>query len=146
MLDLEARVHLDEVEAAASADDELDRAGADIADGPGGGDRGLAQSPCARSLVEAGRGRLLDHLLVAALDRAVALEEVDRVAVAVGEDLHLDMPRPRQIFLDQHPVVAEGRQRLAPGARQAPRRNPPASPTIRMPRPPPPADALISTG
>jgi len=30
---------------------------------------------------------------VAALDRAVALAEVDRVAVAVGEDLDLDMAR-----------------------------------------------------
>ena len=35
----------------------------------------------------------LDHLLVAALHRAVALAEVDRVAEAVAEDLDLDVAR-----------------------------------------------------
>jgi hypothetical protein len=40
-----------------------------------------------------GRGRLLDDLLVAPLDRAFALAEIDRVAVAVGEHLDLDMAR-----------------------------------------------------
>ena len=38
--------------------------------------------------------------------------------MAVGEDLHLDMPRLLQVFLDQHPVVAEGRLRLPPCAGQ----------------------------
>src|ERR1700685_2257013 len=37
-----------------------------------------------------GRGGLLDHLLVATLDRAVALAEVDHVAVAVRQHLDLD--------------------------------------------------------
>ncbi len=34
------------------------------------------------------------------------------MAVAVAEHLHLDVPGPRHIFLDQHPVVAEGTGRL----------------------------------
>ena len=48
----------------------------------------------------AGAGRLLDELLVAALDRAVALAEVDDVAVAVGEDLDLDVARVGQVALE----------------------------------------------
>ena len=44
-------------------------------------------------VAHAGGGRFLDHLLVAALEGAVALEQVDDVALAVGEDLHLDVAR-----------------------------------------------------
>ena len=47
--------------------------------------------PRAQLGVDGRRGRLLDDLLVAALDRALPLEEVDDVAVLVGEDLHLDV-------------------------------------------------------
>ena len=42
---------------------------------------------------EGGRGGFLQHLLVAALQRAVALAQVDRVAVAVGDHLELDVAR-----------------------------------------------------
>ena len=57
-------------------------------------------------------GRLLDDLLVAPLDRAVALAEVDDVAVAVADDLHLDVPAALQVFLDVELVAAEGALRL----------------------------------
>ncbi len=40
-----------------------------------------------------GRRRFLDDLLVAALQRAVALAERDHAALAVAEDLHLDVAR-----------------------------------------------------
>ena len=43
--------------------------------------------------VEVRRRRALDHLLVAPLHRAVALEQVHELAVAVAQDLHLDVPR-----------------------------------------------------
>jgi hypothetical protein len=46
---------------------------------------------------------------VAALQRAVALEQVDRIAVLVAEDLDLDVARLGEVFLDQHPAVAETR-------------------------------------
>ena len=86
MLDLQPRVHLHEAEAVrpqplAAVGDELDRAGADIADRPRRLDRGLAHRG-AHLRRHAGRRRLLDHLLVAALQRAVALEEMHDVAVA----------------------------------------------------------------
>ena len=54
-----------------------------------------------------GRRRDLDDLLVAALHRAVALEEVDRLARAVGEDLHLDVARAEHRLLEEHRRVAE---------------------------------------
>jgi hypothetical protein len=60
--------------------------------------------------------RLLDDLLVAALDRALALAEVRVVAVAIGGDLDLDVARPLAVPLHVHVGVAEGGQRLgAPG-------------------------------
>jgi hypothetical protein len=92
--------------------DELDRAGADVADGLGRVDRRLAHRGAALGR-HAGRRRLFEHLLVAALHRAVALEQVHAVAVAVAEDLDLDVARALQVFLDQHVLVAEGRLRLA---------------------------------
>ena len=40
------------------------------------------------------------------------------VAVPVGEDLDLDVPRPLEILLEQHAVVAEGRRGLALAGRE----------------------------
>ena len=51
--------------------------------------------------------RFLDHLLVTALHRAVALEQIDAVLVLIGEHLDLDMPWLLQVALDQHVVVAK---------------------------------------
>ena len=145
VLDLEARVHLDEVELAVLVE-ELDRAGAEIAE--------LRASPCATTSpicvalggVERRGGGLLPHLLVAALQRAVALAEMDGVAVAVAEHLDLDVARLGEILLDIDRVVAErglglgarggqGAVQLVLGLR-----------ATFMPRPPPPAAALMSTG
>ena len=63
-----------------------------------------------------GRGRLLDHLLVAALDRAFALAEIEDVAVLVAEHLDLDMARALDELLDEDAVVAEARLALAADA------------------------------
>ena len=112
VLDLQAGVHLEEEEAICVRD-ELHRAGAFVADSPRRGDGGASHGGSA-IVIEARRGRLLDHLLMAPLHRAVALEQVDRVAVPVGEHLHLDVPRMRQIALEQHAVIAEGGCGLLP--------------------------------
>ena len=53
------------------------------------------------------RRRLLEHLLVAALHAAVALEQVHGVAVCVGEHLQLDVAGLLQVPLDEDAVVAE---------------------------------------
>ena len=57
--------------------------------------------------IEPRRRGLLQNLLIASLDRAVAFEQVDRVTVGVGKNLNFDVPRLRQVFFDQHAVVAE---------------------------------------
>ncbi len=117
MLDLKPRVHFDEEEAVRRerprcVGDEFHRAGALIADRRRGSDRHLAER-AAHFAGKPGCRRFLDHLLVPALHRAVALEEMHDVAVPVGEDLHLDVARRLDIALKQHLVVAEGGKRLA---------------------------------
>ena len=73
-----------------------------------------------------------------ALHRAVALVEVDEVAVLVAEDLHLDVLGAADVALEEDRVVAERRAgfalRLFELAGELGRR----CRTTRMPRPPPP--------
>ena len=88
---------------------ELGRAGADVAGGEGETQRGLAEARAQPGVDRRGR-RLLDDLLVAPLERAVALAQVDAVAVRVEQQLHLDVARPRQVALQHQPVVAERRR------------------------------------
>jgi len=51
---------------------------------------------------------LFHHLLVAPLQAAFALAEVDHMAVRVGEDLHLDMAWLGDESFEEKRVVAEG--------------------------------------
>ena len=112
VLDLEPGVDLEEGDGAVPGDQELAGAGADVPR--------LAQDRLA-GLVEPGdlvvgeerRGRLLDQLLVAALERAVAGGDDDDVAVLVGQALGLDVPRLVEELLDQALAAAERPDRLA---------------------------------
>ena len=74
-----------------------------------------AASPISRPqrIVDGGGGSLLDDLLVTALQRALALAEVDAGAVPVGEHLHLDVTGAVEVALDEDAVVAERRGGLA---------------------------------
>ena len=86
VLDLDARVHLDEVVAAGLVHEELDGAGVHVMHGLGYFD-GVGVEPLAHLGGDApGRGEL-DDLLVAPLEGAVALAEVADAAVLVGEYL-----------------------------------------------------------
>ena len=114
MLDLQARVHLDE-EHVLAVGDELDGAGADIIDRAGGLARGGADR-LTLLRIERRRRRFLDHLLVPPLQGAFALEQRQQIAVAVADHLHLDVARILDVFLDQHAIVAERRLGLALGA------------------------------
>src|SRR5690606_27658916 len=58
--------------------------------------------------VEGRRIRLLPDLLVAALQRAVALAEMDAAPHAVAEYLDFDVARLFEIFLDVDRVVTKG--------------------------------------
>ena len=116
VLHLDAGVHLDEHVLARTlarrVHEELDGARVDVPHLLGEGD-GVPVQGLPDLLVQVrGRGHL-DDLLVAALERAVPLEEVHDVALAVGEDLHLDVPRPQDGLLEEHGGVAEGGVRLA---------------------------------
>src|SRR5699024_6384016 len=64
---------------------------------------------------ERGAGRLLDHLLVAALEGALAVAQVDHAPVGIGEDLHLDVARRGEQVFEEEGVVAEGAGGLAAG-------------------------------
>ena len=64
-------------------------------------------------VVQQRRRRLLDDLLVAPLQAAFTLAEVDDVAVAVGEHLHLDVAGVQHISLEEQRVIAERGGRLA---------------------------------
>ena len=93
-------------EALAAVGNEFDRAGANIVDHLGRIDGRLAD--CRASLcIHAGRRRFLDHLLVAALKRAIAFEQVDDIAVGVPEHLYLDVARVRHPFLQEDDIVAK---------------------------------------
>ena len=83
MLDLQPGVQLDEVERAVGADEELERARVAVADRPRSA-LGRRLHLLARLGRQRRRRRLLDQLLVAALDRALALAEREHAAVRVA--------------------------------------------------------------
>ena len=113
MLDLDARVELEEVDLLAG-DEELGRAGAAVADRPGERHGGIVESG-PKILRQARRRRLLDDLLVAPLHGAVALSEREHRPVGVGQKLYLDVTWPFQVALEEDGVVPERRFGLATG-------------------------------
>ena len=114
VLDLQAGVHLEERHRAVLADEELAGAGADVADLLEDGLRRLVER-AVLLLGEERRGRLLDELLVPALQRAVARRHDHDVAVLVGEALGLDVARLVEVLLDEALAPAERGDRLAGG-------------------------------
>ena len=116
VLDLDAWVDLDEIEpAGVGVDEELDRPGILVAGRPA--DRqGSVADLLPHAGIEVRRGGHLHHLLVAALHRAVAFEEVHEPPVHVAEELDLDVAGVLDELLDEHLRAAEGRLALALGA------------------------------
>ena len=82
---------------------------------------------------------------MAALHRAVALEQVHQVAVLVAQDLHLDVLGADHQLFDEDRIVTERLAGLGLGARQRSSSSA-AARTTRIPRPPPPPAALTNTG
>ena len=113
MLNLKPRIHLEEIEsvglqATRRIGDELNRARSDIASRQRRVGRRLRHR--AAGLIRQSRSRaFLDHLLMPALGRAVALVKVDAAAMRVGEHLQFDMAGRGDVFLDHDPSVAERR-------------------------------------
>ncbi len=111
VLDLEARVDLQEVEPAVGRPKELGGRSVPKTGGRGDPDRELVE---ARPLVagQAGRGRLLDELLVAPLEGAVALADRDHATFCIAQQLDLDVARRGDLPLEVDGAVAERRGRL----------------------------------
>ena len=101
MLDLHAGVHLQEevlrrtLPVGGRGQQALDRARPDIVDRASRLHADLSD-PLPKLSVHGRRRRLLDQLLVAPLDRAVALAEVNDIAVPVCQHLHLHVAGVRR--------------------------------------------------
>ena len=99
VLHLQPGVHFEEVERAVRGQQELDRAGAGVIHRVG-----EAQGGVRHTLPQVGvhrrRRRLLDDLLVPALDRALALEQVNPATKAVAEHLHLHVSRAVDVLFE----------------------------------------------
>ncbi|MNQ63948.1 hypothetical protein D3C85_783480 [compost metagenome] len=107
MLDLQARVDLQEVEAVARrVVDEFHRASRPVVHGLAQLDGGVEQRG-ARGGRQQGRRGFFDDLLVAPLHRAIAFAQRQHASRAIAEDLHLDVPRVIHIAFDECAAIAE---------------------------------------
>src|SRR5713226_5779609 len=120
MLNLNAGVHLDEIEAAVLVQ-EFDRADAKIVQIPHGLRDGLPDQ-IALFRIKRGGGAFLQNFLVAALQRAVALAEMNGAAAAVAEHLDFNVARRFEILLKIDRIVAECRLRFGAGGRERSRK------------------------
>ena len=111
---LQAGVDLEEGDQAVLADQVLDGACAVVAGFLADALGGFVDLLALR-VGEERRGRFLDELLEAALQRAVAGSGDDDVAVRVGDDLRLDVAGLVQVALDEAFAAAEGGDGLAGG-------------------------------
>ena len=114
MLDLQARVHLEEVVLAVAVEHELAGTRVHIAD-RGRGAYGSRAHLSAQFRREGNRWGFLDDLLMTTLDRTFAFTQMNRRPVRVGKNLKFDVSRIEQIAFQEHGVVAERRQRFAFG-------------------------------
>src|SRR5207344_2407802 len=95
-------------------DQELARPCAHVPDRAGEG-QGRVAEPLTKGGPDSRRRRFLEHLLVTALDRAIALAELDASTVGIEQDLDLDVTPALDEPLENEPVVPERRGCLTPG-------------------------------
>ena len=115
MLDLQTRVHLQEVELPGCIDQKLHGSSPNVVARLGHFDGARAHFGT-KCIVQEGRGGFLHHLLVAALDAALPFKQVNRIAVAVAQDLDFDVARLLNQALNEHGPVAKGTLRLTDGS------------------------------
>ena len=145
MLHLNARIHLDEIDRAVFIHQKFHGAGVGVADLLERLDHFRAQF-LALFRVHRRRRRFLHQFLVAALDAAFPLAQVNDFAVLVAEHLKFDVPRVLDKFLRVHVGIAKGLLRFAAGRLVGSRASSSCLRTMRMPRPPPPAEAFKISG
>ena len=106
MLHLQAGVHFEKKERAVLTRHKFHRASAVVVHGFCQRYRLLAHEfPCLG--IKEWRWRFLHHFLIAALNGAFALAQVNYVTVLVAQHLNFDVARVHDKFLDEDPVVAK---------------------------------------
>ena len=93
--------------------EKLDRAGVVVTDLARDPRRGFAQLADAPIVGSPTLGAIFDDLLVPPLHRAIALVQVDHVAVLIAENLHFDVLGARDVFFEKDGRIAEGALRFA---------------------------------
>src|SRR5882672_1036138 len=107
MLYLQARIHFKKIKSARGVYKKFDRASIRIPSFARETQGGFAHRAPQFGRDER-RWRLLDHFLVPPLDRALALAEINGVAVFIGKNLYFDMARAIQIAFEIDAAVTEG--------------------------------------
>ena len=112
MLHLQARVHLKEIEFSSFVNQEFHSSGIRVARCFGHVNGNFAHT-LAHFLINNRRWRFFQNFLMPPLDGALALAEMDNVSMFIGQDLHLNVPRVCDQFLNVNLAIAECSQRLA---------------------------------
>ncbi len=109
MLHLNAWIHFDEIPAAGvGIHQEFDSSSVSVSGGFGERDGGVGERRSdGRS--ERNGGRYFDNFLIAALDRAIALEQVQDIAVMIGQDLDFYVAGAPDVALQKDGIVSERR-------------------------------------
>ena len=115
MLDLQARVHLEEIVIALPVHQEFDRSGSEITDRTGRSN-GITPHTLPQLRSHQGRRTLFDDFLVAALHGALPLAQVDHMAEPVSQHLEFDVVRLFDKPFDVDGIVAERSHRLGTGS------------------------------
>ena len=114
MLDLQAGVHLEEIEGTVRGQEKLDGSAGSVVDGAGRGHGGRAEART-QILADGRRGAFLQDLLVPPLEAALAFPDSDAASPRIRHDLHLDVPRLLDQFLRVDRAIVEER----PGFRRS---------------------------
>ena len=69
----------------------------------------------ASSFIKKRRRRLLNHLLMTALNRALPLTQINHIAIAIGHHLNFNMAGLLNIFLNKDARITKARTRLISG-------------------------------
>ncbi len=115
MLNLDTGVHLDEEPfVGVGIEEEFDGAGVVVADFASEADGGVAEGDAGFVGEIEGRGDF-DDFLVAALDGAIALVEMEDVAVAVADDLDFDVFGAGDVAFEEDGGISEGERGFVAG-------------------------------
>src|SRR3546814_12490621 len=110
MLDLQPRIHFQEIEPAVSIEQKFNRAGADVIHGLGRRDCGHTHLRAQR-VINGRTWRFFHDFLVTTLHRAVTLAEMNNMSVSIAKPLDLDLARVDHCFLDPPQIGnASGRE------------------------------------